>query len=502
MLTASLQAFQRATRSLTSPSRMKNVVGLVAFVFVVNFTTMPASEYMGDAMAVRMQAITLINSGQFAIPADLAREAGAPGQYFYENANGRFYPKYGIFNTFIYMPALLLEKILAGHLPSAEHTLYLNLFNIVLSCLTVGYLALLARRYTNSNVTILIFVLASLYSTFWWNYLRAQTFEIYLTLLMLAFYYHFISARERERAGARHLHFLGAATCLGLLCLCKTVYVILLPVIVAFFAFDAARREPKNWFAASLFFFWIPLSIFICLLLASNGYRFGSPFNTGYTQWSQEARVFTANLLPGLIGFLASKQGVFLHFPVLIFALVGWPRFFGQHKRGATLIISIGTILLLITSAFTNWKGESCYGPRYLLPVLPLLNLPFISFWDWVRRSPTKLIKWIVRLTVAGSLGYACVLQIAVNSLPFFFFYDLVAIVDAEPEGPAPRYLCSHQFGTINVDFIRYATGRSSRFRDDFVRALNSTEFVRLEGLKAETSLNYYWFPRAVETLP
>lgn len=441
--------------------------------------------------------------GQFAIPADLAREADAPGQYFYENANGRFYPKYGILNTFIYVPALLLEKILASHLPSTEHTLYLNLFNIVLSCLTAGYLALLARRYTNSNVTILIFVLASLYSTFWWNYLRARTFEIYLTLLMLAFYYHFMSAREHERTTSRGRHFLAAAMCLGLLCLCKTVYIILLPVIVAFFAFDATRREPKNWFTASLFSFWIPLSIFICLLLAGNWYRFGSSFNLGYRQWSQEARPFTANLLPGLVGFLASKQGsIFLHFLVLIFALVGWPHFFGQHKRDAALMISIGMILLLISSAFTNWKGESCYGPRYLLPVLPLLSLPFISFWDRVRQSPTKLIKWIVRLTVAGSLGYACVLQIAVNSLPFFFFYDLVAVVDAEPEGPAARYLCSHQFGTINVDFIRYATGRSSRFRDDFVTNLNSTEFVRLEGLKAETSLNYYWFPRAIETLP
>ena len=479
---------------------MKNIVGLAALVFVVNFITMPANEYVGDAMAVRVSTINFINHGQIAVPAEVAHDAGAPGQYFYENRSGAFYPKYGVLNTFIYLPPLWLEKLLTGNLPSTQHTLFLNLFNIVLSCGTAGYLALLARRYTNSIRTVSIFVLASLYCTFWWNYLRAQTFEIYLTLFLLAFCCHFLSAREHERGTLRNLHLLTAAICLSLLCLCKTVYIILLPVVAVFIVTGPTVRGGK--FVGSLLFFWVPLAIFICVLFGSNWYRFGSPFELGYTQWSQEARPFTANLWPGLSGFLFGKQGnLFLHFPVLIFALMGWPRFFKKHKPDAALIITLGAIVLMVSSSFTNWKGESCYGPRYLLPVLPLVSLPFLSFGEWLDASSAKLLQWIAQLAVAAVLSYACLLQIAVNSLPFFFWYDLAAVIDNEPEGRPARYLCSHQFGSINIDFIRYAKGKPSQFQRDFVPNLDPTQFLRLEVLEAETALNYFWYRRPVEAL-
>ena len=36
---------------------------------------------------------------------------------------------------------------------------------------------------------VAIFVVASIYSTFWWNYLRTQTFETYHALFLLAFFF-------------------------------------------------------------------------------------------------------------------------------------------------------------------------------------------------------------------------------------------------------------------------------------------------------------------------
>lgn len=474
---------------------MKSVIGLIAVVFALNFLTMPANEYVGDAMAVRVQAITLINDCQLAVPRDLASEAGASGQYFFENANGRFYPKYGILNTFLYLPVLWLEKIVIGRSSSAQHTLFLNLFNVLLSCVTAAYLAVIARRHTNLRITIWTFVLGALYSTFWWNYLRAQTFEIYLTLFMLGFYHHFLSALKAEASTSRDIQFLTAAIYFGCLCLCKTVFVGLLPILIIVFAIRARAHEAK--------FFWGPVALLLCLLLVANRLRFGSIFNLGYTQWSQEAHPFTSNLLPGLYGFLVSKQGnIFLHFPVLIFAVLGWPVFVKRHRLDGALIGSVGLFVLLVSSAFTNWKGESCYGPRYLLPVLPLLSVPFITFLDWINGVPSRLVKWLAGATVAGTLAYSFVLQVAVNSLPFFFWNDLLAIVGVESDSTAARYLGSHQFGTINIDFMRYGTGRSSRFQREYVTALDSSQFVRVEGLKSETALNYYWFPRPVEALP
>ena len=118
-------------------------------------------------------------------------------------------------------------------------------------------------------------------------------------------------------------------------------------------------------------------------MLGSNAYRFGSPFNTGYTQWADERRLFTANIVPALHGFIFSKQkSIFLNFPLMIFALPGWPAFIKHHRFDAITALLFGVVLLVINSAFRHWQGGACYGPRYLLPVAPILSLPFhiVSF--------------------------------------------------------------------------------------------------------------------------
>ena len=451
---------------------------------------MPAEEYIGDGVAVRIETIQLMETGLWAVPSKVAQGWGERGQYFYENPNGAFYPKYGILNTLIYLPPLWIQKI-----ANSNRSLYLNnafslnLFNIVLSCATAAYLALLARRCTNSNPTICIFVCGSLYGTFWWNYLRAQTFEIYLTLFLLAFYYHFVSALNSDQPRRRDRQLLVAAIYLGLLILSKTLFVILLPIAIAFFVFH--RRPQNKRLSSAIFFWWLPLSIFVCVLLATNWYRFGSAFTSGYTQWAQESHPFTMNIGPGVVGLLFSKKGsVFLHFPVLIFALIGWPLFFKRHRREAQLIIAFGAVLFLVTSAFTNWKGSACYGPRYLLPILPLVSIPFVYFVDWMRHLESKALRRLLSGALIGALAYSFALQIGVNSLPFFFWYDLLKI--AKHNDAASSYLDAH-FGTINLQFIADELGWSSRFHDNFVTKLDSEEFVKLEALRSETKPNYYW---------
>lgn len=176
-------------------SSFRVVVPIVLFVVFVNFLTMPAEEYAGDAASARIAAVTLINSGKWAVPADRASTFGEKGQYFYQNASGNWYSKYGNLNMLLYVPILQLQKCVMGKLIDAS-PFFLNLFNLVLSCATACYLVLIVRRYTRSVATVWIFVLSAFYATFWWNYLRAQTFEIYVTLFMLGLYYHLVSSLD------------------------------------------------------------------------------------------------------------------------------------------------------------------------------------------------------------------------------------------------------------------------------------------------------------------
>jgi hypothetical protein len=497
-----------------SPFRV--FVPIVLFVGLVNFLTMPAEEYSGDAVSTRIAAVALINTGKWAVPADRASTFGERGQYFYQNASGNWYSKYGILNMVLYLPVLELEKCFTGELVDTSNTrpLFLNLFNLVFSCATACYLVLIVRRYTKSMMTVWIFILSAFYATFWWNYLRAQTFEIYVTLFMLGLYYHLVSGLDSERAAssrAKRSHLLAAALFLGALCLSKSVYLILLPVLAGVFALvqfhgpakaDGARHSSRRLFCWILWF-WLPLGFLICLMLGSNAYRFGSPFNIGYTQWAQETHPFTANILPALRGFFFSKQrSIFLNFPLMIFALPAWPAFSKRHPLDAIIALLFGVVLLVINSAFRNWQGATCYGPRYLLPVAPILSLPFIHVLGWLARSPGRIYKSAIRSITAGALLYSFLLQVEVNTMPFFFWYYLKDVFDDRRTGQPIDYLNSHHFGTINADFLIYLKSGSSPFKDQVVDHLSSDEEENLETLEdSNTTSNYYWFRHLVPKL-
>ncbi len=181
--------------------------------------------FPGDAVSARIAAVALINTGKWAVPADRASTFGERGQYFCQNASGNWYSKYGMLNMLCSsVPILQLEKCVVGKLGDASNSrpFFLNLFNQVLSCASACYLVLIVRRYTRSVATVWIFILSAFYATFWWNYLRAQTFEIYVTSLCSDSITIWCPASR---------HLLAAGIFFGALCLSKNIYVILLPVL-------------------------------------------------------------------------------------------------------------------------------------------------------------------------------------------------------------------------------------------------------------------------------
>jgi hypothetical protein len=492
------------------------VLAIIVLVIAINFFTWPAQKYFGDADAVRVQTATLLNTGEWKVPQEIAESFGPRGQYFYQNANGNWYPKYGVLNTLIYAPVLWLEKVTTDSLviDSPDCLLYLNLFNLVLSGATAFYLVLLGRRYTESKAIVAIFVLTSLYSTFWWNYLRAQTFEIYQTLFMLAFYYHFVAALGLYRSGEDRrrcdVQFLVAAIYFGALCLCKSVYVVLLPAIIAVLVGAEQKMSihstgaqdrflpngRKDRLLRTFLFFWLPIGVALCILAGTNWSRFDSPFATGYTQWTTESQLFKAsNVFPALWGFVFSAQrSVFFCYPVLLFALAGWLMFFKKHRLDAIAAGVFGLSLLLINSAFTNWGGQASYGPRYLLPILPILGLPFIHYLTWLLGLSNKLTRSLLVTITAASLAYSVLLQICVNTMPFFFYYSVRDTLDDRHHSKPASYLRSRHFGTVNRDFLLFRFGSASPLTSEFINLLNASESERMNALNQSVRINYYWF--------
>ena len=69
-------------------------------------------------MAIRAETVSLLRTGRFGVPAEIAARMGRRGQYFYENREqGRWSSKYGPLNTLMFVPPLLAERVVTGSLP-------------------------------------------------------------------------------------------------------------------------------------------------------------------------------------------------------------------------------------------------------------------------------------------------------------------------------------------------------------------------------------------------
>jgi len=213
-------------------------------ILLAGVVTMPARYYRGDAAVVRLATVRLINEGRIDLPPAQARAIGERGQYFFENTEtGRWYSKYGILNTLLYVPPLLLERAVCGELSYDESSrvrvLALNLYYALVSALIAIYLWRLAARYTTRPVLLWFYVLSCIYGTFCCHYLRTTSFEAFQLLFFLGFVHHLLAFRDRVlsagSADARAGRALLVATLwLGALCLCKLLFVLLLPVLVVF----------------------------------------------------------------------------------------------------------------------------------------------------------------------------------------------------------------------------------------------------------------------------
>ena len=112
--------------------------------------------------------------------------------------------------------------------------------------------------------------------------------------------------------------------------------------------------------------------------------RFGGSFETGYGQWmaagAPHDRFSWAGVPSGFFGYLFSpSRGIFLHFPVLVAAAGGFPIFRRKYPREALFLAGVFLLFLVSHAGLSNWAGESCYGPRYLLFLLPGLCLPAVD---------------------------------------------------------------------------------------------------------------------------
>jgi hypothetical protein len=458
----------------TTAARSARIAALALLLGVaaVNFIWMPGEFLGGDPHTWREEARSMLLGGELNVPRETALDLGERGQYFVQSErNGLYYSKFGIVNSLLALPPMWLERALGGNIERYGYKpslLLSNLWNIVFSVGLAALLYALSAAYSGRIAVRVLFVIGALYCTSLWFYQRAQSSEIYQTLLFTALFMALLGflrpLKERGPQGldARAWRCLAATwICAALLVFTRLVNGLLLPIIVLLALWCA--MEGRSWrelrgraglLGAALL---VPPALIVAALGALNYVKFGAPWLTGYHQWNPQIHLPHGRLADGLWGFLfAPRYSVFLYFPLLVFALVGLRRFTERHRLDAVVILSIFGAYLLFLSKLPSWAGEWTYGPRYLLPMLPLLSLPFLTFADDVL---DRIGTWPARAWAAAALAtlaYSGYLQVQVNRLPFWTYYNAWGALYGSRSLDTVDYFLNRHTALIADDLVRH----------------------------------------------
>jgi hypothetical protein len=153
------------------------------------------------------------------------------------------------------------------------------------------------------------------------------------------------------------------------------------------------------------------------LSLAYNDMRFGSLLHDGKLRFmSQRAYPLLGNPLAGFLTILLSPgKGIFFYSPPLLLALWGLRRLFQRSPELGVAIVAPGMMIVLFISGIAFAGGDWCWGPRYLVVLLPLLALgcPFVCMKGRFRRA--------LVVTIIGLGLMVQVLALSVENQRFFF---------------------------------------------------------------------------------
>ncbi len=158
----------------------------------------------------------------------------------------------------------------------------------------------------------------------------------------------------------------------GALLLVKAVAVAYVPAAVLFVLF--MRRDGRG--AARLATWAIPALALSLLYLPYNAAARGGALNFGYGVGRDALWGFATPTLVGLHGLLLSPgKGFFYFAPALVLAIPGAARLARRDRAVAFLLGGLALGALLLHAHWWAWHADNAWGPRYLVPIIPLVTL-------------------------------------------------------------------------------------------------------------------------------
>jgi hypothetical protein len=108
-------------------------------------------------------------------------------------------------------------------------------------------------------------------------------------------------------------------------------------------------------------------------------------------RWHVGARAEpTGDLVQGLVGFLLSPgKSLFMYAPLTLLAIPSLVRLWRTRRQDAELLLVVTAAVLLATARLADWHGDPTWGPRRIVPLVPLAVEAVALAWQ-SRPSPAR----------------------------------------------------------------------------------------------------------------
>ena len=367
-------------------ARHARVLGwLCATTFLFTLGVTSRHSTWGDARQSWAFAKAVVDRGSV----DIDHEFG-----LYQAPDGRKYSRFPLLQVGQAVPALLLARAAETlgaprSLRMVAATSVLAGWTALLACALYLLLVVLGARPRRAVPVTLVVIAASpivVYSRFFYG-------EICQTALFVCWTLSWLWVRRRPSPAGLLLH--GAL--IGLCVLAKSTFAVLLPwLVVDLWLQRRSDRRPVLDAA------WVALggAPFAALFFAYNFLRFGDPLAQNYDAGYDSGFGFDNPLLTGLFGmFLSPGKSVFLYAPLVLVSFLGLRARLVRAPAHAAVLLGPSLVLTLLVAKWWGWGGDWSWGPRLLIPTIPLLSIAGLPIF-----GPAPIPR---RVWLAGAAGLA-----------------------------------------------------------------------------------------------
>jgi hypothetical protein len=420
--------------------------------------------YMVDYEGIHFNAFD--SERMYQVSAGLA-EYGLPTRY----PGHETWTKYGFGQPLIAVPFYLLGKLgvaLGGDYGPITR-FAVSLTNLLVMALTCWLLYWASKPFASTGVSLVV-VATFLLTTPALNYARTFFSEPMGAFLLLAAILLILPQEGKPIPSSRRILLSGL--CLGATLVFKPAFAVYIPAVglaVLWLSFYGPRSKVQGPKSAGTIrnpqvlglrqiqaihilsrgaLFAVGPILGGIVQIGYNYLRYHDTSNPFFRSGYEREPGFSTPLLEGLWGLLFSPgKSIFLYAPVVILAPVGlWLMYRQGNLAGkvASLLIVASTVASLIFNAmWWAWTGNFAWGPRLIMPVLPLLVWPLASLGSWIARSvATERLKRLSLARLLAGVWIALAALGALVSIPgalvdFQVYYRLRGLLEAGQVGEA-----------------------------------------------------------------